>query len=369
MMRFATSNFAPTAFTNKAAVALVALVLLGLISVLLAPEAFSDQSRAVVVVLTVVTTLVGWKIPRTAGVLLIMLYLVTSFEPSYRNLATVLGGVVTIGLLSYSERIRLAVLFGLVMGYIATTEIFKGEFLPSSPEALILFSVLFFGVIVGAWLIRKARKQAENTEASKRLQREMLIKMLHDSVATTLSSAILRAEIVKLSTEVPEQEKEELSLIADENRKAIEEVRNLIRIINEDDLSRIEKNLLLSEHIQNFKHLVTSHGFRVNLHIDPNVPQELYALMSVPLPVMNELASNVIKYGDPASRVLINVFSERGGIMIVIKNGIARKESPKFLSSGVGLKQISAEVVGKGGEFSSAAEENVWVSKWFIGQK
>ena len=128
MMRFATSNFAPTAFTNKAAVALVALVLLGLISVLLAPEAFSDQSRAVVVVLTVVATLVGWKIPRTAGVLLIMLYLVTSFEPSYRNLATVLGGVVTIGLLSYSERIRLAVLFGLVMGYIATTEIFKGEF-------------------------------------------------------------------------------------------------------------------------------------------------------------------------------------------------------------------------------------------------
>ena len=84
---------------------------------------------------------------------------------------------------------------------------------------------------------------------------------------------------------------------------------------------------------------------------------------------MNELASNVIKYGVPGSEVLVEMTANEGGVLVTVSNRIANGRSASYLSSGLGLGQIHKLVTDKGGEFFSFSRGDFWVSSWLIPEK
>ena len=256
----------------KSGLAIALIVFSALIFLCRQYEQLEGVTRILVSLVSIGAVFTGFWYPRLVGWLFVYLYLVASYDPSVRNLFTVLGGVLAAGLVAHSGRLLLAILFGAILSYIAATDIFRGEFFPVALDSSTIFVLLYFGSIVTGWYVkvikRRNAEERKKAEEEKRRERDALVKMLHDSVAGTLTSSVMRAEGVCFSPEVPDVEKAALALIADENRKAIEQVRELIRALSEDSVEESVTAVSLTEQVNYMVNLLVSHDFTVSVQRD-----------------------------------------------------------------------------------------------------
>ena len=325
-------------------------------------------ASTLVVLVSIAGVITVKRYPYFSCCLFVFLYLLLSYEREVRNVFTVLGAIAVTGFLAYMGRIRWAVIYGVVLFVIAVTELFEGIFIPDSIENVLFNLIMLVSAIgIGAYLHRverKAREEKMRAEEIRKQQRKILIKTLHDSVARSLTSAVMRAESISFSPGIPEDKKEELELIAEESRKAIEEVRTLIRVLDEDELELPAVRTHLGDQVGYFVNLLESHGFTVTLIKDDTLLEQARRLEPLSLPVMPELASNVLKHSTPASEVIARIERRDDDILITVTNEIAATRTPSYLSTGIGLAQIREEVVKAGGEFESKSEGELWVTTW-----
>ena len=358
-------------FLSRYGIAFLLVVGSGLVLVCLRVDQLHQFADPLIVCLSVIGPFAAWRHQSTAACMFTLLFLILSCNVESRNVYTVLGGIIVVGLIvARGGRILVGGFFGIILCYIAVTEPFQGQFYPNDFEETVVMIALIFGSISAGSYVRSAeRKNTEvehKAEEAKKRQRDALVKTLHDSVASTLTSSVMRAENARYNDDITEELQAEMELLASENRKAIEEIRELIRILNMDSLEEVIAPISLGAQVDSMVELLESHGFTVIVEKDAAVPAKTYRKRLIDLPIMRELGSNVLKYGVPGSEVRVSIVAEKHGTVVSVKNEIGTTRQPSYLSTGLGLNQICNAVVNDGGEFTSSLDGDVWNVTWFI---
>ena len=143
--------------------------------------------------------------------------------------------------------------------YLAQTDSPSGVYFPVSIETAIFLFVLLLvawavGWILRAFLITRER-QADRLKAELERERERTVKALHGSVASSLTSVVLRSEALAMSGD--DQTAKAAKLIAEDARRSMQEVRQLIRFMRSDDPATLNEDTAtrtpsLSEALRSF---------------------------------------------------------------------------------------------------------------------
>lgn len=340
-----------------------------LFAFLLLDESFRS-SRPSIIFASLVAIVCGLKAPKMAGFFFCLIFLCLCHDGNIRNIVSVLGAVAIVGLISYRGHLPTAIAIGLFLIYVGSTEIFEGAVVPKQLDGAAILALLFLAAIIIGYIGEKKKRQLQDDREKARealqLHREAAIRTLHDSVASTLTSSILRAESLALEPDLDPDLQDSILLISQENRKAMAEVRTLIQVMNEDEEAIAEHQLqqALETQISDFKKLLESHEFEVRTTTKNLTLKKLCSIPEPSIAIMSELAANIIKYGVPRSTVSLELDFTSSGVRITTRNEIAVAQSPYELSTGIGLKQIEERTKEHGGRFSYGIKDDQWVTVW-----
>lgn len=310
------------------------------------------------------------RLPFVASIL--SLFLLTSafvlgdVAPIYSLLfaALVLEIVVARGLLAAG------VLLAIAQWVLSTVDPVSME-LTTDPLALsIVAFLLAFAYLIG-WnrFNQGVRQQAlrDSLANQEREQRLELARELHDSVATSLTSVVMRAQALSLLTpdEADEATREGLEGISSSSRDALDQLRTMLRLLNEEPSSTAfrakDNGPPLRKMVSNAAVEMKAHGFKVISDID--LPRDVSRAAnrssgpgdhSVPGPwfdratvskVLTEMASNVVKHSTPRSTVTLTCTVDGPCLVISMTNEVSEQSlayDDSIMSSGLGLGSMQA---------------------------
>ena len=277
----------------------------------------------------------------------------------WRSFLLLAWSPVIVGIVAFRTRWLWAVPPAVAYTYLITTDPSK-NYLPdfdplnlSTP--LILYAV---AIVIGAAL-RKTRDQRLAAEQRAAEQREALMTALHDSVAATLTSVVMRSETLAL-TQTDPSAADAAEAIANDARRAMGEVRDLLRVMKNESLTQGVKSL--EEDLDTMVSFLSSHGFHCEAQINVGKNGELALPEKLSL-VFSELAINILKYARPESRVSIEATGSSKSIDLVITSEIAAQQSRQYMTTSLGVGEIARRVRRMHGAFGSGKEGELWVTR------
>lgn len=310
--------------------------------------------------------LLALKHPVISCVAFAFLFLLVAWEPTLRNFGTILGAVFAVGVLAYHARFQLAALFTAVFIVLGHLNFTRNPILSIELASVgIIVALYAVGLVIGGFVgLSERRHQAAQLKAEQeaRLRKEAAVRTLHDSVASSLTSVVMRSEGLLFEQELKPEYREAVGLISEDTRRAMEEVRTLIRLIDEDDWGA-QAVLNSQGTLKEFSSMLTSHGFE--LEVDG--PQQVVTDMSETFPnmgtLLRELATNIIKYADRDHIVRISLAGdtkEDDFLTMEIENECAQMQPQVHLSSGLGLKELEEDVSKEGGQLDFGYAGSQW---------
>ncbi|WP_019194909.1 sensor histidine kinase [Corynebacterium timonense] len=330
-----------------------------------------DLSSLVVDVIAVVVVSLSQRWPVAAGAALVMLFLVGSADESLRSAILLFSAPALVAVAAYSGRPRWSIAYALILGYISVTSPFNGRLVPYDVTGtLIYIAALATAFWIGCFFRRQRLIAAENQrrlEDEMERRREELTRALHDSVATTLTSVVMRAETLGLTSPSDSEQRRTLELIADETRQAMQEIRHLLQVVREDahaEDTTIERTV--GEQISVTARLLRSHGFDVR--VDARASVCSYAFPAGFEHVFTELATNAIKYAAPGTSVELRVSHSRRGLHCSVTNELSDSRGPAtaspHLTSGLGLEEARRVVERHGGRWKARPKGRRWAAEF-----
>lgn len=328
--------------------ALAALLFaLGLLALPGAPIAV-EWSRFAVALYAAFLIVAAFFAPVTAGLGYGFLLQFSNVAPEYRSAIIIIGmfAIATVLGLRIPARYSLPLLA--YLWYLAQTDFPSGVYFPISFETAIFLFVLLLvtwavGWILRAFLITRER-QADRLKAELERERERTVKALHGSVASSLTSVVLRSEALAMSGD--EQTAKAARLIAEDARRSMQEVRQLIRFMRSDDPAAFNENTAtrtpaLGEALRSFSDTLRSHGYTV---VESGLQGE--GLNSISLrhapSAFREIQTNVIKYADKHRPVIVAAVEDDNDVQILVQNFGALEAQAVEMSTGVGLGEVSS---------------------------
>lgn len=305
--------------------------------------------------------------PITSGAVYIALSVLVAAVEGLRSAIFILSAALLVALIARSGHWRYAAGVGAVIAHLATTSVFTGIFLPYDPAgSLILVALLIAGLWSGS-VMRSSnlRHDFERRRLAQVIEnhREHLMFTLHDSVATTLTSVVMRAETLGL--ELEGKPRQDAKLIAEETRQAMQEVRHLIQIMRDGDDSNFPPiTRSIGEQVHITSRLLQSHGFRVEADLDP-------VLQTMAFPagierVFAELATNAVKYAIPSSTVGLSITTVDKACKVIMHNSTAEGKHPGHLSSGVGLSESRKILKHVGARLETKRVADQWKAEFVL---
>lgn len=279
--------------------------------------------------------------------------------PEWRSFLLLAWSPVIVGVVAFQKRWLWAVPPAVVYTYLVTTDPSKGFVPDSDPLNLSLPLVLYAVAIVIGAALRKTRDQRLAAEQRAAEQREALMTALHDSVAATLTSVVMRSETLAL-TQTDPSAADSAEAIADDARRAMGEVRDLLRVMKNESVTQGVKSL--EEDLDTMVSFLSSHGFVCEPDIKLGKTGQLALPQKLSL-VFSELAVNILKYAQPESRVSIEASSTSKNIDMRITSSIAAQQSRQFMTTSLGLGEIARRVRRVHGTFGSGKEADHWVTR------
>lgn len=286
-------------------------------------------------------------------------------DEAYRGPLIVAGSILLVALLGLRARPRVSIPGALLTWYLLQTDLAAGHFVPDN-LATAVFLLLLLAI---AWASGTALRNAVRvrSEAYMRYQeqleeeRERTVKALHGSVAASLTSVVLRSEALAMSGTT--EDTEAAQQIAEDARRAMSEVRELIRFMRDDDAvntSPAEATPLAA--LQDLTQVLRSHNFTV---IDTGLEQEVFRGVSLPhaADVGREIQTNLLKYADPSRPVIVAAVADDDAVTVAVQNTIATRQRNVHMTTGIGLDDIEALVAADGGSFSSGFSGDTWRSE------
>lgn len=143
-----------------------------------------------------------------------------------------------------------------------------------------------------------------------------------------------------------EQTSKAAKLIAEDARRSMQEVRQLIRFMRSDDPSafREEETMSappLSEALKSFSDTLRSHGYTVTESGMHGESLNSIALRHAPS-AFREIQTNVIKYADKNRPVIVAAVEDDNDVQILVQNFGAPQEQAVEMSTGVGLGEVAS---------------------------
>lgn len=316
--------------------------------------------------LGVALTPLGMNHPLWAAAAYSVLFAICGWHPEWRSFLLVAWSAVIVGLISYRRPWTHAVIPGVVLVLLSIIDPIHGIL-----ASLDLFSFLLVaainvaGIIVGVSL-KKARQRQQAAEQRSQEYRHALMTTLHDSVATTLTSVIMRSETLGLLETNPKVA-ENATSIADDARKAMGEVRDLLRLMkNEDAPLPNAARSTIAEELEEMQSFLKSHGFECTVKGKLGKLARSMALPNDLHLVFSELSANLIKYAEAGSEITIRLRRNYRGLDMEVHSLIAGAQADQHMTTGLGLSEIEKRVTAANGTFSSGPHNGKWVSALYI---
>ncbi|WP_249399817.1 sensor histidine kinase [Corynebacterium qintianiae] len=309
------------------------------------------------------------KWPVAMGCLLVGLFVWAAAVEEIRSLIVIFSAPFLVALVALSGHARAAVVFGLLFTYITTTSPFTGQWFPYDFTGAFIYATTVGAGLWGGIYYRRQRLQhathQEHLRREMEERRERLSRSLHDSVATTLTSVVMRAETLGLTSTHDPEIGRTAELIADETRQAMQEVRHLLHFMQDEELEDSPSiNRTIKDQFSVTSRLLRSHGFAV--HGDETARECAWSFPPGFEQVFAELATNAIKYGEPGSVIHLTVEQTGSGISCTMANSVRASPSPTHMSSGLGLSQTRHLVSKHRGSMTAGRRNGQWVVEFSI---
>ncbi|MCZ9310312.1 sensor histidine kinase [Corynebacterium uberis] len=274
-----------------------------------------------------------------------------------------------IAMVGYSGRIALMLPAGLlvtVMGLVDRKNLTVETSLP------VVFPWMMLMIVAGAagWALgRKVRQKAELSaqwQRDYRERREELARTLHDSVAASLTSIVMRSEMLALSHAGEGELEEELSGIAEAGRTTMSQVRSLLGLLNApQENPEGPKAPSLHESLNKAAEKLRSNGFEALVQDEADALTLTHPVLEILGRVIAECSLNAIKYAQPGSQVTLWAGGTGGAVTVKICNQIADAEyrtrpTAKVLSSGLGMEMMRKSISSIGGKLKTETDGRVW---------
>lgn len=251
-----------------------------------------------------------------------------------------------------------------LLWYLIQTDLSEGIYFPIDLDTAIFIGLMIAAAWGGAVALRTTlvtrTRDAQVFQDQLEEERERTVKALHGSVAASLTSVVLRSESLAMASSGDMARSAQL--IADDARRAMQEVRELIRFMRDDELpDRAMSNDAIPV-IQALTTLVAtlrSHGFTViETGLNDEVIEGLY-LRHIS-EVCREIQTNIMKYADPESPVIVAALRDDTAVTIAVQNTIAARQRDVHMTTGIGLDDAADLMRQDGAGLNHGYEGTQW---------
>lgn len=298
----------------------------------------------------------------TTGILL----QIVAVHPELRSPVVIFGMLSVVVAVAMVRHPLVSGVCALCLWYLALTGIAAGDFIPEDLESAAILGALFVAAWAGAIVLRESiisrHHDSERFKHQIEEEREKTVKALHGSVAASLTSVVLRSESMAMTA--TDSSREESLLIAEDARRAMREVRELIRFMRADAGSDFENSAArepytLYENLTTTMGTLRSHGFTV---IDSGVNEESLSRIQLAhgYTVFRELKTNILKYGDRDKPVILAAVSDDDALTVAIQNSIADATPDVHMTTEIGLRDASSLVHSDGGTLTFNTDGATW---------
>ncbi|AWB83944.1 sensor histidine kinase [Corynebacterium liangguodongii] len=345
-----------------AAVGILAIALSAVVSQTTIPQLALNVTAVAIVAL-------AQRRPIAMGIAMVVLFTFMSAFAEFRNPVIVLSAPFLATFMALGGRSRFALAVEIYLCFITVTSPFTNQWIPYDWNGTVIYSVMLAAGLWAGIYFRSQRNQ--HAEYQRRLREDMetrketLTRALHDSVATTLTSVVMRAETLALTSSGEPKTQETAEFIADEARQAMQEVRLLLELVRDDGLlTETSVSRSVSDQISVTARLLRSHGFDVR-------GDESSACVGKRFPpgfekAFAELATNAIKYAVRGSIITLCVGCSDESLRFRMTNEIEPRPTARHMTSGIGLTETKRLVVRHRGEFWAGKRDGQWVVEFEI---
>lgn len=271
--------------------------------------------------------------------------------------------VVIVGVLAIRGRVWLSLI---ASGLLAVNEILSALNSDSGfrVEGTFASVVICAAIVAMGTLIHRSNQRAAADAAAARARREALSWELHDNVANSLTSIVTRAELHAMSLGEQSEHYPEARGIAEAARGSVSELRTMLNTLGQEKNEGGEKEagrktVSLHSALDSAVDQLEAVGFDVvwQPSDDYRVPPQQAEVVRQ---CLGEAVVNVIKYGDRADPVSIDVSLTPELLVIRIANAIM-DTVPTTDSSRLGLNSMSAKLAAAGGGLTVQDGPEEWV--------
>lgn len=365
-----------------AAAAALATAAVALIAAAAAP---AGAASALIYTLACVAVVVaGWFAPASAAAAFAVLLQIGAANEELRSPLTVVGAIALALIVSLRTAPRVSVVCVAVLWYFIQVDVRGGVLVPLDLNTAVFAALMFASAWAGGTALRATltTRAKDSAAFQQRLEdeRDRAVKALHGSVATSLTSVVLRSEALAMGSSG--QTAESAQLIADDARRAMQEVRALIRFMRDDaaeneDMpldpraaqaaqnSRAQPATPICGALADLADALRSHGFTVietglNDHVLGGV--RLNHIESV----CRELQTNILKYADAEKPVIVAAVRDEEAVTVAIQNAIADRQRDVHMTTGIGLEDAQELVRLDGAVLRHGYEDDLWRSDLII---
>lgn len=272
--------------------------------------------------------------------------------------------VITVGVVAICKRTGWAVALALMILFSPPiTEPYVDWGLTVSDFAVRLF-LLILALGIGLY-VRRQREAVAALQEREQTQRDEFMAGLHDTVVTSLTKLVTRAEVLALEAGTDARATRQARSIAEAGRASISDLRQLLHELAVPEQSQ-DAAPGATEVLRMGVDELRKDGFEVSLRCAVGLD-----LSSEKLKVLDDFIRegcvNITKYAPPDSVIEIEAEQKGGGnFHVLLRNQIFEDKANSVdssNSSGYGLKRLSHRMASIGGELILQQTSHTWVIK------
>lgn len=332
---------------------------------LLTPSALAEPFEILLTLALVMCVSVVFTWPRSSWAAACGLFVSATLLPDYGLTAYIFIILLMAAAVAYAGHVAHSVIGSALVVYAGSINVPAGIHLPKDLVATLVWAVgvalaIFSGYALGKGAAQRELLLRQWREDDKR-RRRVLAQSLHDSVAQSLTSAVMRAEALQLAGNVDAASKTELEAIADDARASMAEVRRLVRTLDIDSAeSRPAESTALTTQLADAARYLGSHGFQVEFTPAGSPSRVRPELLLMVHHVLRELTTNIIKYADRDAPVTITASDQPEGVTVTLTNTAAAAPRTVAMHTGLGLDSATALAASAGARLSVSTDAQRW---------
>lgn len=212
---------------------------------------------------------------------------------------------------------------------------------------------------------RRRRELQQSLVESQRRQRLAVARDLHDSVATSLTSVVMRSQALELSvpgdSEEADRLRTELTGISETSRTALEQLRAMLRVLNTElpgESSESAEPPTVRAALRDTVNELRAHGLKVDTAVDLPAGNRLPVDRDAVARILVEMTSNAVKHSPPRSTVTLDcrvgTTADGSRFLLSMTNGIGKgvlsdDGDTALFSTHIGLASIQSRAADAGG--------------------